>query len=106
MANTAAAKKEAAPVALDNHNSPKNENTAENSSIFVMLKRWTTSPANSLPNIMMPLINANIKMGLETVSSNSDEIRCVVANSVEAVSNIQKPINQNNGLAKQALSMS
>ena len=45
-------------------------------------------------------------MGLETVSSNSDEIRCVVANSVEAVSNIQKPINQNNGLAKQALSMS
>ena len=39
MANTAAAIKDATPVALDNYNKPTKENIAENNNILVILKR-------------------------------------------------------------------
>ena len=51
-------------------------------------------------------MKANTKIGFDTVCSRREEILWVVASSVDAVNNMQNPMNQNNGLAKQAFNIS
>ena len=78
---------------------PINEKIEESSNIPEVEIFLDTSPANALPIIIIPFMNASTNKAFTPVSLNKDSILWVVPNSVVAERSMQNAMNRYKGVA-------
>ena len=78
---------------------PINEKIEESSNIPEVEIFLDTSPANALPIIIIPFMNARTNKAFTPVSLNKDSILWVVPNSVVAERSMQNAMNRYKGVA-------